>query len=293
MTPRPFYWSVRRELWENRSVVLAPLVAAGVVLFGFTLSAAHLPEHRREVLALDPARRAAAVMEVYHLAAAAVILTGMIVMMFYCLGALYNERRDRGILFWKSLPVSDLITVLSKAAIPMLVAPAVLFGVAMGLQVVMAAMTSTILLANGVALDAAGTQVPLLGRAVDLMYGVTVLTLWYAPIWAWLLLVSAWARRAPFLWATLPVLALCLVEKLAFDSTEGLRLLAYRLGGVASEAFSHGASDETLHGMRHGVGLGDMDPGRFVTGAGLWTGLIAAAAFLAAAVWLRRRREPI
>ena len=293
MTPRPFYWSVRRELWENRSVVVAPLVAAGVVLFGFTLSATHLAEHRRAVMALDPARRAAVVMEVYHLAAAAVILTGMVVMMFYSLGALYNERRDRGILFWKSLPVSDLITVLSKAAIPLLVGPAILFGIAMGLQIVMAGLSSAILLANGIAIDAAGTQVPLLGRAVDLLYGVTVLTLWYAPIWAWLLLVSAWARRAPFLWATLPVLALCLIEKLALDTTQGLRLIAYRLGGVVTEAFASGEPGGAFHGIPRSGGFGDMDPGRFVTSVGLWSGLVAAAAFLAAAVWLRRRREPI
>ena len=293
MTPRPFYWSVRRELWESRSIVIAPLAAAGVALFGFAVSATHLAENRRLVLSLDPARRAAAVMEAYHLAAAAVILTGMIVMIFYCLGALYNERRDRGILFWKSLPVSDLTTVLSKAAIPMLVAPAILFGVAMGLQVVMAALSTTILLANGVDINAAGTQVPLLGRAADVLYGVTVLTLWYAPIWAWLLMVSAWARRAPFLWATLPVLAVCLVEKLAFDSTEGLKLLAYRFGGVASEAFSRHMTSVGLHGVPRNGAFGDMDPGRFVAGPGLWSGLLVAAAFLAAAVWLRRRREPI
>ena len=41
---RPFYWSVRRELWENRSLFIAPLVAAGIVLLALILRAMHLPQ---------------------------------------------------------------------------------------------------------------------------------------------------------------------------------------------------------------------------------------------------------
>ena len=293
MTPRPFYWSVRRELWENRSLVIAPLAAAGVVLLGFSLSAIHLPEHRREVLTLDPARRALEVSMPYHLAAAAVVITGVVVAMFYCLGALYNERRDRGILFWKSLPVSDLTTVLAKAAIPMLVGPAIVFGVAMGLQVVMAALSTTILLANGLNLSAPGVQIHLIERTVTILYGVIALTLWYAPVWAWLLLVSAWAKRAPFLWATLPLLGGCLLETIAFRSGDFAHLLAYRLGGVASVAFTSDRRTAMTASLPGGYAIGDLDPIGFLTNPGLWSGLVVAAAFLATAVWLRRRREPV
>ena len=45
--PRPLHWSVRRELWENRSLYIAPLIVAGVILFGFLMSLFHFPQRRR------------------------------------------------------------------------------------------------------------------------------------------------------------------------------------------------------------------------------------------------------
>src|SRR4029077_3603918 len=107
---RPLYWSVRRELWENRSIYIAPLIVAVVVLFGFLLSTIGLPERRRAVLLLDPAKARAAIDMPYNVAAMMLIFTASIVGVFYCLDALHGERRDRSILFWKSLPVSDLTT---------------------------------------------------------------------------------------------------------------------------------------------------------------------------------------
>src|SRR6476661_3429779 len=112
---RPFYWSVWRELWENRSIYVAPILVAIVLLFGFLVSTIGLPERRREVLLLDPAKARAAIEAPYDMAAIMLILTAFIVGVFYCLDALYGERRDRSILFWKSLPVSDSTTLLSKA----------------------------------------------------------------------------------------------------------------------------------------------------------------------------------
>ncbi len=289
MTPRLLYWSVRRELWENRSVYIAPLAAACVFLFGFVISATRLPDARRALLALDAARQSSGAVMPYHLAAATLLLTGVIVAMFYCLGALHNERRDRSILFWKSLPVSDLTTVLSKAAIPLAIMPAVVFVVVVAMQLVMLILTTVILLANGVSITTPGTQVPLFEMTLTMLYGLVTLTLWYAPVWGWLLLVSGWAKRAPFLWAVLPPLAVCLVEKIAFDSGNFASMLANRLSGGFSEAFS----EATPHAHRKGFELQDLDPIKFFSGPGLWVGLALAIAFLATAVWLRRRREPI
>src|SRR5437016_11212901 len=124
---QPMYWSVRREVWENRSIYIAPLIVAVVVLFGFLVSTIGLPERRQAVLLLDPARARAAIEAPYNMAAIMLILTAFIVGVFYCLDALYGERRDRSILFWKSLPVSDLTTLLSKATIPLVVLPLVTF----------------------------------------------------------------------------------------------------------------------------------------------------------------------
>src|SRR6266404_7954548 len=124
---RPFYWSVRREVWENRSLYIVPLIVAAVEVFGFAISTIGLAERRRGVLLLDPAHQRAAIEQPYDLVAIMMIFIVFIVGVFYCLDALYGERRDRSILFWKSLPVSDLTTVLSKVTIPLVVLPLIAF----------------------------------------------------------------------------------------------------------------------------------------------------------------------
>src|SRR5437016_3381692 len=99
---RPMYWSVRRELWENRSIYVAPLAVAAVFLFGFLISLMALPHKIRDLSALDPAEQRAAIEVPYEMAAGLIMGAAVIVGLFYSLDALYGERRDRSILFWKS-----------------------------------------------------------------------------------------------------------------------------------------------------------------------------------------------
>src|SRR5438034_5261939 len=146
---RSFYLSVRRELWENRSIYIAPLIVAIVVLFGFLVSTIGLPERRRAVLLLDPAKARAAIEAPYDMAAIMLILTAFIVGVFYCLDALHGERRDRSILFWKSLPVSDRTTLLSKVTIPLVALPLVTFAIVVATQLVMLLWTSAFLIIHG------------------------------------------------------------------------------------------------------------------------------------------------
>jgi ABC-2 type transport system permease protein len=282
---RPMYWSVRRELWENRSIYIAPLVAAGLVLLASLLSAGHLPERRRALLFLDAAHQRAAIERPYDVAAIVILVTALIVAVFYCLDALHGERRDRSILFWKSLPVSDLTTVLSKASIPLVVLPLFTFAIIVATQLVILVLTTVVLLTSGLG-DAAWIQPPWLQSSLVLLYGIVVLALWHAPIYGWLLLVSGWARRATFLWAVLSPLAVCIVERIAFGTSHFASLLKDRFIGFAEEAFAfdaHGAIDS----------LAQLTPGRLLSTPGLWIGLALAVAFLAAAVRLRRYREPI
>ena len=72
---RPFFWSVRRELWENRSIYIAPLIASGVVLFGFGITAFRLPRLRLNALALESARQRAAIEMPYDIAAMMIMFT--------------------------------------------------------------------------------------------------------------------------------------------------------------------------------------------------------------------------
>src|SRR6476620_2249240 len=281
---RPFYWSVWRELWENRSIYVAPVLVAAVVLFGFLVSTIGLPERRQAVLLLDPAKARAAIDTPYNVAAIMLIFTAFIVGVFYCLDALHGERRDRSILFWKSLPVSDLTTLLSKATIPLIVLPLVTFAIIVATQFVMMLWTSVLLISHGMSPASTWTYVPLFQNSFILLYGLAAIALWHAPIFGWALLISGWARRATFLWAILPFFAVAVFEKITFGTSHFASMLKDRLMGFAPEAFAFSA---------HSIHSPQLTPGRYLSTPGLWLGLIFAAAFVVAAVRLRRYRGPI
>ncbi|HEY5072516.1 MAG TPA: hypothetical protein VII63_10850 [Caulobacteraceae bacterium] len=283
----PFLWSVRRELWEHRAIFVAPLIVAGVMLLGFIVSMGDLPRAHRAFLALSPRRQSIAVALPYDAGAAALILTWLVVGAFYCLAALNAERRDRTILFWKSLPVSDLTTVLAKAAIPFLVLPAVTLVVTIAAHFITLMINSAALLAIGESPAILWARLPLATMAVTLLYAASTVSLWYAPVWGWLLFVSGWARRAAFLWAVGIPLALCLFEKIALGSSRLFSLLIQRLGGGFQDAF-----DLKPHYL-FGTDLSLLDPARFLADPALWIGLAIGAAFLAAAVRMRRLQGPI
>jgi len=291
MSTRPLYWSVRRELWESRSLTLAPLAAAGLVLLANVLGSFRLPARVRAVAALDPALQGAALARPYVMAAAFIVSIGIIVAAYYCLDALHGERRDRSILFWKSLPVSDRTTVLAKAALPLVVMPLYLFVIVIATHLILFAGASALLLMGGNGVATLWTRLPLLEMLPVQLYSLFAHALWHAPLYAWLLLVSCWARRTPFLWATLPLLAAGVLEKMAFGTSLIGHLLRNRVMGAAAVAFAvpfdgKGTTVPVVH-------LSQLAPGRFLLSPGLWLGLVAAAGFLALAVRLRRYREPL
>jgi ABC-2 type transport system permease protein len=289
---RPMYWSVRRELWENRSIYVAPLAAAAVFMLGFLISLIWLPGNMRATSALEPARQRIALAETYSHAAMLLTLTAFLVGIFYSLDALHGERRDRSILFWKSLPVSDLTTVLSKASIPLVVLPLVVFTIIVTMQWIMRLLATAVLLMSGGGAGTLWTQLPLFQMELVSLYGLAVLALWHAPIYMWLLLVSGWARRATFLWAVLPPLALGVFEKIAFHTSYFGSLFEDRVFGFAAGAFD--LKDKSGVPIDpHFIPLAQLAPGRFLSSPSVWVGLMVAAAVLAAAVRLRRYREPI
>lgn len=280
------YWLLRRELWENRSIYLAPLATAVIFLFGFLISRMILRSRVRSVWPVNSADYHRVLAMPYELAATLIMGTGVIVGIFYCLDALYGERRDRSILFWKSLPVSDLATVLSKIAIPLVVLPLLTFAITIATQLIMLVLSSVVLLGSGLGVGTAWSESSFFHVSVMLLYHiVTVHGLWYAPVYGWLLLVSAWSLRAPFLWAFVPPFVVCGVEKIAFDTSYVLTMLEHRLMGP--QGYTPPQHDTMMDVMSA------LTPAQFFSLPGLWIGLAIAAAFLAGAVRVRRLREPI
>ena len=286
MNPRAhFYWSIRRELWENRSVWIAPLVLALLIVVAFA-AVSDWAEGFRSMLPKARASQLRMIYMPYGLAASVIVLTGWLVAIFYSLDALSGERRDRSILFWKSMPVSDLTTVLAKAAMPLVVVPAIATLIALGTQLAMLAAGSVVLIAKGLDAAPAWTRVPWLHTSIGLLYGTLVHSLWFAPVYSYLLLVSAAVRRATFLWAFMPPFAVMAIEWLAFRTTYFAALLKSRIfGGLV--AFEPDALKQPI------TSLSQLNAGALLSSPALWLGLAFAAACIAVAIRLRRYREPL
>lgn len=273
-----FYWSVRRELWEHRSVVLVPTLVAAATLVAFTVGISRHPEMLRGAQVADAVRRANNIAMPYSMVASVVLLSAFIVGLFYALDALNAERRDRTVLFWKSMPVSDVTTVLSKLFIPLAVLPLVGFTAALVTQLAMLALSS--------AIAAPLAAVNLAQMTVVMAYGVAIHALWFMPIYGYLLLVSAWAPRAPLLWAVTPLLGLMAAEKIALGTGFFASVLRYRFMGAMTEGFTPGAMRGPI------TQLSQLEPARFFASPNLWLGLAFAAACIYGAIQLRRHRDP-
>jgi ABC-2 type transport system permease protein len=281
------YWSVRRELWENRAIYVAPVAIACVFLFGFSISILHLLIEMRAAPWLDAMQQRELFGQPYEFAEDLIMAATLIVGLFYSVDALYGERRDRSILFWKSAPVSDLTTVLSKAAIPIVILPLLAFAITVLTQWIMLMISSAVLLGGGQNVAILWSRVGISHRWPMLLFHfLCIHGLWQSPIYAWLLLISGWARRAPILWAALPPLTIGIVEKVACNTTYFGSLIGNRFTGGSEGTAIMGrdrAMDPTMHvGAFH-----------FLISPGLWISLAITAAFLAAAIRVRRCRGPI
>src|SRR4029453_3877142 len=151
-------------------------------------------------------------------------------------------------------------------------------------QVAMLLWTSVLLTAHGMSPGSTWTHVALFRNSLVLRYGLAALARWRAPISGWALLVSGWGRRATFLWATVPLLAIGFFEKITFGTSHFASMLKDRLMGFAPKAFA-------FH--MQSVDCPTLTPGQYLSSRGLWVGLLLAAAFIAAAVRLRRYRGPL
>jgi ABC-2 type transport system permease protein len=283
---RPIYWSIRREFWENRYLYVAPLAAAAVFLFGFLISTIHSPGQMRALLALSLGHAHDDIFGPFDMSAALMMGTTILMSVFYCAEALHGERRDRSILFWKSLPVSDVTTVLVKASIPLLILPVLVSVITLVMYVLMLLVSSAALLGSGGSVTMLWAHLPILRMALFGLYHLlTAHALWPAPVYCWLLLVSGWARRAPLLWAALPILAIGGLEKLAFNTSHFAATVGERFIGATAPIASTDVfpTNPAAH----------ITPDAFLAAPGLWIGLVVAAIFLAVAVRLRRYQGPI
>ncbi len=252
-----------------------------------------------EAIGLAPEdKRSAIAFVAYMVLALLMFLVVGIIGFFYALDSLYADRRDRSVLFWKSLPLSDLETVLSKFTVAVVLVPLVAVAASIVAQVVVASGASIKVAMMGGPVSFMWAPQTLGGGALAAMLLGVVATLWYAPVVAYLLLASAWAPKSPFLWAVLPPVALMIAEEIAFGSSHVYSFVNHRLlHPLKSLAGDDSAAPAVVI---EGDDMADMPPrlaefasgvADFFTSPEMLLGLVAAAALLAGAIWVRRYRD--
>lgn len=314
--PRTFATLLRREWLEHRSaflagpgVVLALVLAALVLLLAVfdapTLIAERLGDGHGEwsgriqdVLTLSAHSDAWLAARLNALLLAPVgpfhfVMT--IISVFALLAGLNDDRRDRSVLFWKSLPVSDTETVLAKLAFVTWIAPLATIAAVFATQLLLLLAASVIVLDDAARLWSASA---IWLRPVELLVGYAVHGLWIAPVYGWLLLASA-AVRLPFLWAFSLPAAPMLLEYLLFGTT-WLRDATFH--HVAPRALPRAGDDEggvatvIVDGIEYGGadrGVSIADSLALLAEPELWAGLVVAAVLIALAIACRRRNNEV
>ena len=223
------------------------------------------------------------------------------VVFFYCLGSLYDERKDRSVLFWKSLPVSDRDTVLSKALSALVVAPTLAIAVGIACMVAFLLVLSVfVLLHHGNPFVLLWSPDNLLANAGVALAAIPVYALWALPSAGWLLLCSAWSKSKPFLWAIMiPVFAgvfiswFDLMNVFNLDSSWFWKnVVAHLLGGVFPGTWFTVMDMDGLQVKELGNHLVLLKAlYSALATPQLWIGAGAGIAMIAAAVRLRRWRD--
>lgn len=276
---------IRRELWEHHNLWRVPLILVGLVILanlGFSGAATWIGLAPPEVSSQVVGSTLGSLGSLIYLVFSFLVL-------FYLVDCLYAERKDKSILFWRSLPVSDTQAVLAKLFVAAVIIPIIIWLTIIVSQLLTMALQSF-----------AGGEHTSLFSLIDLglywrnLLVILLLTaLWTLPLLSWFLFCSSWSKRTPFVAAlTIPVVIILL---------DSIFSVGIGLGGLIADRipFGHnfGGGDEGfLLGLAaitsshaHTLSLGNLLS--FLGQAELWAGLVVAATFTAMTVWTRRWRD--
>jgi len=295
---------VRRELWEHRSIYVVPAVLGIVLVLAAVtgqVTIAAFGEHVDMALLgasnIGVNERGAGLSVLLTVFASLFVITMGFLFVFYSLDALYAERKDKSILFWRSMPVTDAETVISKLITTLIVIPLVTLAFIMLTQVLVLLVTSVWVAMRGAnAWHLIWSAVPFVDIWSATLILVLSLSLWQAPFFGWFLLVSAYTKRSPMLMAFLPPVLLPMLERSIFGSNHLFDAMFIRTlrNPIISESegiriFSDKSFSEAA---KEGISLVSMlDVSAFLTSPCLWSGLVVCGLFSAAAMYVRRFRD--
>ena len=292
---------IRREFWENRSLWITPLVMSGVLLISAAFSGGPISADGHggglhfgpqvegaDLMTMDAGRRDGIYAGYIGVLTLVQLVVLGIVVFFYLLDCLMSERKDRSILFWKSLPVSDTEVVLSKAATALVVAPLIVLGISAVTQILFGAVLW--LRFHGTVIGPWVTVWnPVLWFKVQVgsLVLVPAVIAWYLPLAGYLLLVSVWARKNAFLWAVLPPVAVLLIEGMILQSHNFADFLGRRFAGAFMVMRFPDRDGDSLPTLGEFLGY----VGHVFTHYETWLGVLVAIAFVVAVIRVRRYRD--
>ena len=296
---------VRRELWEHRAIFVTPLVIGTIVTLGTLTALMFVGEFQNELnLAIFGAQNVAgeferrAALTAFFGGTSWLFLLGLgVLTVFYALDALYAERKDKSILFWRSLPVTDAETVVSKLVTAVLVIPAIAIAGIIVTHLVNLVITSAWVAAKG---GSAGTliwgSVPFFDNWMATILVIYASAIWMSPFLGWFLFVSAWTKRAPFMVAFLPLVLIPMIEGIFLRSAHfaeavwgrGAKIPLFQADINVEEFFD----EDSLHLSEEMVSLlAHIDLGRFFASVDTWIGIVVCGLLTTAAIYVRRYRD--
>jgi ABC-2 type transport system permease protein len=308
---KQFRTLLRREFWEHRNTfIILPGVVGGFMILlmvglfitsGFTSINAQLSvagdneskEWRIEsdqqsmdqtigfmlsnLRTMSEAEREHNLSTVFNALGAPFMIVLIVVVLFYLLGSLYEDRKDRSILFWKSMPVSDVATVSMKLFTALVAVPGVYLACVAIVQVMLLLMASLAALGHDVEIfNMLWVPSNLIGRwFTDISY-VLVQAIWSLPLYGWMLLVSAFAKSVPLVWFLGVPIAISIIEGLVFGGDT-----------IRSWMFDHASPTPHPSGLQ----LADMTS--YVASLDTFIGLLLGAVFIGGAIWLRGKGDEL
>lgn len=295
---------IRRELWEHRNLYVVPAVLGIIIsLLAVTGQVAVSAFGEAVDIAIIGAtnlgenERGAAITALMFAMSVVFALALGILVIFYALDSLYTERKDRSILFWRSLPVTDAETVVSKLITAVFVIPLITFGVIVATHIIVLAISSVWVGMKGAsAWHLIWSAAPFFDNWTATLVVLVAFTLWMSPFVGWLLFVSAFAKRSPFLTAFLPIIVLPMLEKIFLRSSVFAETVLDRSSqipifrGIEASALIDDIESKSI--TESGISWWSLlDVQGFIVSPALWIGLIVCGLFAAAAVYVRRYRD--
>jgi ABC-2 type transport system permease protein len=295
---------LKRELWEHRSIYVTPIAISSIVTLGVLAMLVFASGYAAQLdiaifgaqnIAGDAERKAA--LTGFFIGTSWVFVIALAILtVFYCLDSLYAERKDKSILFWRSLPVTDAETVISKLLTAILVIPA-----AAMIGIIATHLVNLIITSIWVSMKGADASVLIWGSVslIDNWLAAFIVVLasgiWMSPFIGWFLLVSAYAKRSPLLIAFMPLVLIGLLEGIILRTHvfaenvlgRGDSLPLFRTVDIESffEEEQWRLSEGATNLLQH------LDIVKFVTSPAMWAGLVVCGLLCTGAIYVRRYRD--